>query len=698
MNDKSLKKEFKVKASKHPDTYYSTSILKQEGFQRNTCISCGIYFWRVDEAKHCGNPECSGGFRFIDHPPTKKKLDYVGVWKEFSKLFTKLGYTPIERYPVVARWRKDTDFVQASIYDFQPYVVSGEVAPPANPLVVPQFCLRFNDIDNVGITGAHYTGFVMIGQHAFYPPEKFNQNKYFTDIHTWLTKGLGLPLQEITYHEDAWAGGGNFGPCMEYFSRGLEIGNQVYMLYEQTPKGHKELNNKVLDMGMGHERAAWLTQGKTTSYETTFPTVMKKLVKATDIQYDPKVTQRFLPYASYLNADEVDNIGKVWEDIAQKLNIHVIDLQSHILPLAALYSVAEHSRSLLVALSDGGLPSNVGGGYNLRTILRRALTLIDKYAWDINLHDVCKWHAEYLKPLFPEVSKNLDDVNNILDVEKMKYKSTREKARHTIYALLKKKNITSDTLYTLYDSQGIPPDLVAQEAYTIGKKIAIPDNFYAKIAELHEQKEQQHATKKSIQLDVTGIPETKALYYKDYKQTEFYAKVVQQIDKHLFLDETYFYPTSGGQSHDTGTIDNVKVIDVFKHGAYIVHVLEKPVTFKQGQTIHGVINNIRRVQLTQHHTSAHILSAAARKVLGNHVNQSSAYKAVDKARLDITHYQSLTPQELESIEKEANKTIARKIDIRLRFEQRTTAEQTFGMSIYQGGAVPGKELGIVGIP
>ena len=374
--DKEIKKEFKIKASKDPDKYYATSVLKKEGFSRKHCAKCGTYFWTTTHDEVCGNPACSGGFRFIGNTPAKKELDYIGLWKEFSSLFKKWGYTPIKRYPVVARWRQDTDFVQASIYDFQPYVVSGEVEPPANPLVVPQPVLRFNDIDNVGITGSHYCCFVMIGQHAFMKPKEWNQAKYFTDIHNWLKQGLGLPNEEIKYHEDAWAGGGNFGPCMEYFSRGLELGNQVYMMYEQTPSGNKELNLKVLDMGMGHERNTWFTQGKSTSYETTFPTVVNKLYAITGVKFDKVMMQKFLPYSSYLNVDEVDDINKVWNEVAQKTGYEVSELKKNILDLAALYSVAEHSRVLLVALSDGALPSNVGGGYNLRVILRRALSFI----------------------------------------------------------------------------------------------------------------------------------------------------------------------------------------------------------------------------------------------------------------------------------------------------------------------------------
>src|SRR3989338_7581249 len=558
-SDKDIKKEFKAKASKNPDKYYATSVLKSEGFSRKQCRNCGIFFWAVTGSEVCGNPACSGGFRFIGNTPAKKELDYVGVWTEFSKLFKKWGYTPIKRYPVVARWRDDTDFVQASIYDFQPYVVSGEVEPPANPLVVPQMCLRFNDIDNIGITGAHYCAFVMIGQHAFMKPKDWNQAKYFTDIHNWLKIGLGLKNEEIKFHEDAWAGGGNFGPCMEYFSRGLELGNQVYMMFEQTPNGYKELDLKVLDMGMGHERNAWFTQGKSTSYETTFPAVVKKLYEITGVKVDGHLMQKFLPYSSYLNVDEVDDIDKVWKDVAGKVGTDVKELRETILELAALYSIAEHSRALLIALSDGALPSNVGGGYNLRVILRRALSFIDKYKWDIYLPDVCRWHAEYLKPLFPELSENLDEVEKILEVERMKYEATKEKT-HSIISKLMIEDIDEKRLLILYDSYGITPEVVKGESLKLGKKINVPDNFYARVAELHEKQEQEHATKREEKLDLEGIPDTRTPYFEDYKKSEFDAKVLKSIDNKVILEETYFYPTSGGQLHDLGKINEFDVL------------------------------------------------------------------------------------------------------------------------------------------
>ena len=245
--DKEIKKVFKKKASQNPEKYYAVEYLLKQGFERKQC-ECNTYFWTVNKKqKKCGDPACSGGYKFINNTPAKTKLDYVQMWQKFSSFFSKLGYKVINRYPVVARWREDQYWVGASIYNFQPHVVSGAVSPPSKSLVVPQTCLRFNDIDNVGITGSHYTCFVMIGQHMFVKKDEWNQNEVFEHIHSWIVVGLGIPNKDITFHEDAWAGGGNFGPCMEFFSRGLELGNQVYMLFEtRNDNMSHELEIKVL--------------------------------------------------------------------------------------------------------------------------------------------------------------------------------------------------------------------------------------------------------------------------------------------------------------------------------------------------------------------------------------------------------------------------------------------------------------------
>ncbi len=693
VDEKRMKAEFRKKAQADPEKYYPVQTLISEGFERRRCKSCGNYFWSASpEREVCGEPECSGGYTFIGNSPAREKMDFIQTWKKFSRLFKKLGYTPIKRYPIAARWRDDTDFVQASIYDFQPYVVKGEVEPPANPLVVPQFCVRFNDIDNVGITGRHYTGFVMIGQHAFEPPESYAPEDYLHHIYLWLTQGMKIPKEEIQFHEDAWAGGGNLGPSMEFFSRGLEIGNQVYMQYDITSGELRELSIKVLDMGMGQERPAWFTYATNTSYEAVFADVVKKLYTRTGIKPDQELMRRFLPYSGLLNVDERSDIDKTWAEVASKIGVEVEVLKEKVLPLAALYSIGDHTRSLLVALADGALPGNVGGGYNLRVLVRRSLDFIAKHGWDLSLAEVCEWHARYLKPQYPELIEHLEEVEKILAVEERKYAETKRRSRE-IVAKLKGKKITVEKLLELYDSHGISPEMLAEA----GLEVEVPEDFYIRLAERHERSRAEVKAKKFKEFDISGLPATEILYYDDYLLLEFEARVLRVYDgKYVVLDRTAFYPTSGGQESDRGYLGRARVVDVFKQGSVIFHRIEGEPP-EEGEVVKGKIDAERRIQLAQHHTATHIINGVARSLLGEHVWQAGAEKTTEKARLDITHYESLSEEELSRIEELANEVVARAIPVKSMLLPRNVAERRYGFRLYQGGAVPGKVIRVVRI-
>ncbi len=697
--DKELKREFKKIASKDPDKYFPTKELEKLGYFRKQCECCGTYFWTVlKERTFCGDPVCSGGFQVTENNPIKVKLSYIGVWKKIVEILEPRGYIPIKRYPCVARWNPTSEFTIASISAFQPYVITGEVEPPAKKLIIPQFCLRFNDIENVGLTSSHNSGFIMIGQHFFGTPQEWNQGQLFLDIHDFITIGVGLSKEEITIHEDSWAGGGSFGCSLEFFSRGVELFNQVYTMFEQTPDGPRDLSLKVLDMGLGQERVAWFSQGTPNIYEATFPRVLKKLREITTINLDFDLYNKFSKYSAYLNMDEVDDMEAAWERVAKELLIPVKELREKIMPMTAIYSIADHARSLLFAINDGMLPSNVGGGYNLRAIFRRAISFIDKFDWDINLADVCEWHAEELKELFPEVSEHLDDIREILKVEKEKFYKTKKKASKILEKLLSEGDISTATLIEIYDSRGINPEMVKETAKKFGRNIKIPDNFYSLVVERHEKQEQIHATDKELELDIKGIPETKSLYYYDYTNTSNNAKVLKIINNMVILDQSVAYPTSGGQLHDIGSINNQKFDNVFKQGNYIIHVLSKKPKFKEGDTVKIEVDKEWRTQLSQHHTATHIVNAAARHVLGEHVNQAGAKKTFKKSHLDITHYENIPDVKLKEIEKQANEIVNQAIDLKLSFMPRSEAEQKYGMTIYQGGAVPGKNIRIVEIP
>ncbi len=697
--DKELKQIFKKIASKNPDAYFPTKELRELGYMRKNCECCGKFFWTTLKLrKVCGDPTCSGGFNVVIDNPSEVKLSFIGVWEKIVEILEPRGYVPIKRYPCVARWNPTSEFTIASISAFQPYVITGEVEPPAKKLIIPQFCLRFNDIENVGITGSHNTGFVMIGQHTFVPPEEWNQGELFMDIHDFIHKGVGLAKEEITIHEDSWAGGGSFGCSLEFFSRGVELFNQVYTMFEQTPDGPRELKLKVLDMGLGQERVAWFSQGTPNMYEAIFPFVLSKLREITNIELDLELYNKFSKYSAYLNVDEVEDMDEAWNRVAVELNLGVKDLKSKIMPMTALYSIAEHARTLLFGINDGKLPSNVGGGYNLRVIFRRAISYIDKFKWNIDMADVCVWHAEELKDIFPEVSEHLSEIREILNVEKDKFYATKEKAGKILEKVLEKGEISNDLLIELYDSNGISPDMVKITARKYGVKVKIPENFYNLVVEKHEKLEQIHATGKEIELDLKDIPETRSLYYYDYTETTNEAKVLKIFDKMVILDQSVAYPTSGGQLHDIGKINNQKFNDVFKQGNYVVHVLNNKPTFKVGDIVKLEVDKKWRQQLSQHHTATHIVNAAAREVLGSHVNQAGARKTLKNSHLDITHYEQIPKEKILEIEKKANKIVEQKLDLNLSFIPRSEAEKKYGMTIYQGGAVPGKNLRIVDIP
>lgn len=313
-------------------------------------------------------------------------LSYSGAWESFRKSLTsaRVPSVAIERYPVVARWRNDVDYVAAGIYCFQPYCVTGELEPPANPLICPQFSVRFNDLDNIGLTGRHYSGFIMLGIQVFNYPDKyvFFKDECVEFNYRWLTEELQVDPNEITFIEDVWSGGGNLGPSIEYFIGGLEIGNMVFMQYKYFPDGtYEELPIKIIDTGIGLERIPWLINGTPTSYCDVFKGALAYLSGVLAMTINNEVWSKLGPYSSLLNIDEVDNIEQTWQNISQLIGVDLETIKKEIQPVKDLYIVLDHTRTVFMIVQDGSLPSNVGGGSNVRNILRRVFALLKLNGW-----------------------------------------------------------------------------------------------------------------------------------------------------------------------------------------------------------------------------------------------------------------------------------------------------------------------------
>ena len=606
------------------------------------------------------------------------------------------------------------DYVAAGIYCFQPYCVTGELDPPANPLICPQFCVRFNDLDNIGITGRHYSGFIMMGIQVFNYPDKYT---FFKDEciefnFRWLTEELGIDPDEITFIEDVWAGGGNLGPSIEYFVRGLEVGNMVFMQYKTFHDGSREeLAIKIIDVGIGLERIAWLYNGTPTSYVDTFQHSLTFLKGILGIQIDNEVWEKFGPYSCQLNIDEVDDIEKTWAKLSEVIGIDVDTLKKAITPVKDMYIILDHTRSALMTITDGSLPSNVGGGGNVRNILRRVFSILEKNGWwsllkmedflkifemhKVDLEGICGTFAEY---------KSFED---IIKVEFDRWKNTDEVQRKNLEKVIKQKKgkLAIDDWIVAIESWGIPADKVAQIS-----GIPVPGNLYYEIA----LRKERMAKAPEVQLYSTvHLPETENLYYHDHNLMQFectlvdvFANVLDGNKKNiLIVNKSAVYPTSGGQQHDTGVVRiegldiEFKIVNAEKVGKVILHILDKeiPEGIQKGAKVHMKIDEARRNQLRAHHTGTHIVFAACRKVLGPHVWQNGAKKTVENAHLDITHFKGVTKDEEKEIENEANRIINGCHPINKYFMDKAEAEKKFGFHLYQGGIVPGNSLRVVNI-
>jgi alanyl-tRNA synthetase len=337
----------------------------------------------------------------------------------------------------------------------------------------------------------------------------------------------------------------------------------------------------------------------------------------------------------------------------------------------------------------------MGGGYNLRAILRRSLSFIDEYEWEVSLPQVCEWHAGEWKRQYPELVESLEEVKMILEHEEKKYKETMKKSRTIVASLIKKtKKIDFEHMLRLYESDGITPELVKDVAKKENVEVKVPQDFYAKVSVTHETSKLEA---KGEKFNIDGLQPTKKLYYDNI--SEFTATIVRywaQGGKHyLVLDQSAFYPESGGQDFDSGEIDGSKIEHVYKAGDAIVHQVEG--RFEKGKTVRGRIDMDKRRQLMMHHTATHIINGAARTVLGKHVWQTGSEKTREKARLDITHYEQLTGEQLKKIEDLANKVVKEKRKVIKEVLSRDEAERRYGFRIYQGGAIPSNDIRIVNI-
>ena len=679
------KKEILDKFSADPQRYYNVNLFEDQGFERKSCKTCNRYFWTLDANRDKCPDHSDDTYSFIGEPPTSKRFDYTQSWKEVESFFVKNNHTSINRYPVVCRWRDDLYFTIASIVDFQRVMGSKVTFEfPANPLVVPQTCLRFKDLENVGVTGRHFSSFCMIGQHSIPNESGYWKDECVNLDFNLLTQQFGIDKKEITFVEDVWEGGGSFGSSLEYFVRGLELGNAVFTEFQGDLSDYKTLDQRIIDMGAGLERFAWITMGTPTAYDCCFGPITEKLIQDAGIDANSSV---LVPYFTEIakNLELYDDLSQVRKNAIKSTGLSDEQINRIITPLEGIYLIIDHIRTLIFAISDGALPSNVGGGYNLRIMLRRIVSTMDRLKLKFDLDEIIDIQIDYLKNTYPELEDTRDDVKEIISIEAGRYDSSKQRMQKIVSKLDKEPSVTD--LIRLYESDGVTPEYL-KEMKVISE---IPSTFYAKLSDLHQSKKQ----KEQLTLPLEGIPDTELLFYGDDPR-EFSAKVLKVFDNFVVLDKTGFYARGGGQEPDHGKIAECDIVDITKHGNIVVHEIKGEIP-KEGDTVSCVVDSTRRDGITKNHTSTHIINTSARSVLGSWVWQHSAFKEADHARLDITHHSALTDEDVVKIEQAANGIIEKSIPVKIENFDRGTAEQKYGFRIYQGGVVPVKSVRIVSI-
>ncbi|MFP4000316.1 MAG: alanine--tRNA ligase [Thermoplasmata archaeon] len=687
---------------------YRLEYFEKNGFARKKCSECGSHFWTLDgDMETCQDAPCTE-FEFIGDSPAERSFDVDEMRKQFIDFFDERDHTPLERYPVVARWRDDVLLVHASIYDFQPHVTSGQVPPPANPLVISQPCIRLPDVDEVGRTGKHQTAFEMLGHHSFNSEENFVYWKEETVqyCHEFL-KELGIDEELIAYKEHPWIGGGNAGPSLEVNVQGLEVSTLVFMNLEKDANGEVDLDGEkytpldlnVVDTGYGLERLAWVTEGAPTIYDSVYPDMIGYIVQKLGFEHDLEDENYRTLLQEYTNlagtSDRDYRNESLIDELMDRIAAREIDMDRNritekLSTLRSIYTLADHSYTIALLLADGVVPSNVEEGYLARMMIRRALRQISQLNEHLSLKDLVGKQMDIHSSIIESGKKDL--VFEILDEEIEKYERTVEKGKRMVKRELEKMEsgevLSNDKLIDFYDTHGIHPTIVKDLSHDFDIEVDVPRDFNAMLAGMHETPENKTIEETEEEtLESEEIPETEALYYTQPNARTFDAVVIHSKEDGVILDRTLFYPEGGGQPADHGVLitegSSYPVKHVRKKDGVIIHEIDGDIP--KGEPVEGKIDWGRRMALTRHHSATHIIMSAAREVLGDHVWQKGAQKNLKNARLDLSHFKRISRDEIKEIERIANRRVLEDIPVKKEELTRDEAEKRFGFKLYQGG-------------
>ncbi|MGY0636701.1 MAG: alanine--tRNA ligase [Paraglaciecola chathamensis] len=545
-----------------------------------------------------------------------------------------------------------------------------------------QRCVRaggkHNDLENVGYTARHHTFFEMLGNFSFgdyfkqqaiayawkfltqelkLPKEKLLVTIYSEDdeaFDIWHNE-IGVPKEKIiriATSDNFWSMGdtGPCGPCSEIFydhgehiwggppgtpeedgDRFIEIWNLVFMQFNRQANGDMlPLPKPSIDTGMGLERISAILQNVHSNYEID---IFQNLIKAT---------------AEIVGTSSLED--------------------------KSLRVVADHIRSCSFLISDGVMPSNEGRGYVLRRIIRRAVRHGNKLgAKGVFFYKLVAALATEMGDAYPELNEQRAVIEKVLRVEEEQFSRTLERGMlilNDALSELEGKVVPGELVFKLYDTYGFPADLTNDVAREKGLSID-EEGFEQAMAE--QRKRAQKASNfdldynEQLRSDLESVfvgyelEQNTAQIKEIFVQGQSVAEITAGTEGTIILDESPFYAEAGGQAGDTGTLvkdsGGFEVQDTVKLGKAIAHKGAALSELKVGDSVQANVNGARRHAIKLNHSATHLMHAALKSVLGEHVNQKGSLVQPERLRFDFSHYEAMTKEQVLAVETMVNEQI-----------------------------------------
>ncbi len=604
--------------------------------------------------------------------------------EKFLSFFESKAHTRLPSFPLLPQGDQSLLLINSGMAPMKKWFL-GQETPPSKRVTTCQKCIRTPDIENVGKTARHGTFFEMLGNFSFGDYFKHEATKWAWEF---ITEELKLPVDRLwvsIYEDDdeardIWVnevgvdpshivrlgkednfweiGAGPCGPCSEiYFDRGEEKGcgkpdcavgcdcdryvefwNLVFSQFDNDGEGHyTRLEHPNIDTGMGLERLACIMQGVDNLFEVdTVQNIMKHISEIAGVKYH--------------------------DDEKKDVSLRVI---------------TDHIRSTVFMLADGVMPANEGRGYVLKRLLRRAA----RHGRLLGIHEpflyqVVSTVVKENEVAYPELKEKQSFLEKIIKIEEENFNKTIGKGFEILNQIMEEMQngrngrvLSGEDAFRLYDTYGFPIDLTKE--IVAEKGFDLDEMSFAEL--MNAQKERARKARMS-QDDVAWADETLGLAgvkteFVGYQTLEADGKVIailvdgEKVESAVagqkatvVVDKTPFYAESGGQVADKGAVSaegcSAAVLDVQKTGTGLfLHVCEvKEGAVSVGETVHMEVLNLVRESIKRNHTAAHLLQAALREVLGDHVHQAGQLVNAHTLRFDFSHFEAMTPEEIKTVE------------------------------------------------